>query len=350
VHFEQLQERLRAVPQVAAWPQMLELIDRAVPRGQPAVWDLPVAACAAVGGSSEAALQGAAAVFCSLLSIHLVDDLLDEDPDGDFRRLGAGPAANLALAFQAAAHSLLDVPAIAPGVRAELHACLARMSMATAFGQHLDSREAADEEEYWRVVGAKTPPLFGAALRLGAMLGGAPAATAEELDRLGQVLGKFAQVSDDLADALSKPASADWRRRGNNLAMLYAMVADHPAREDFLALSSACHDPEALAAAQQLLVASGGVSYCAWKMTELSREADLILAGIQLHDLAPLARLLAAHRRPLERLLCAAGAASPLEAAGANGAAGPVGPDGAADPAGATAPVELPTSPAAGQV
>jgi geranylgeranyl pyrophosphate synthase len=313
LRLEQLKMRIRSLPRVAGWPQMMELIERAAQRDdQRSVLDFPIVACQAVGGSAEAAQQGAAAVFCSLLSIHLVDDLLDDDPRGDFRRLGAGAAANLALAFQAAAHEMLDDPEIAPAVRADLHGCLARMALATAFGQHLDSREVACEEEYWQVVGAKTPPLFGAALRLGALVGGAPAAIAGELDRLGQALGRFIQVGDDLTDALRKPAGADWGRRSNNLALLYAMTADHPAREEFLALSAASHDPETLAAAQKLLLSSGAVSYCGFKMIELSREAHAILAGIPLADSRPLAHLLAEQIRPLERILCSVGLEAPL--------------------------------------
>jgi geranylgeranyl pyrophosphate synthase len=312
LQFEQLKARLRSLPQVNAWPQMLEPIESAVHRDLRCVWDFPIVACQAVGGRAAAALAGAAAVFCSLVSIHLVDDLLDDDPQGDFRRIGAGPAANLALAFQAAGHSALDDPEVPKAVRAELHACLARMSLATAFGQHLDSREVSGEVEYWQVVEAKTPPLFGTALCLGALLGGAPASTAGELERLGRLLGTFVQVSDDLADALAQPASADWQRRSNNLAMLYAMTADHPAREDFLALSNASHDSEALAAAQKLLVTSGAVSYCAWKMIELSREAHALLAGVALQDREPLERLLVEQLRPLERLLATAGLEEPL--------------------------------------
>jgi geranylgeranyl diphosphate synthase type I len=310
--FDHLQAKLRSLPHVGAWPQMLALIDGAVHHDLRCAWDFPIVACQAVGGAPEAALPAAAAVFCSLVSIHLVDDLLDDDPDGDFRRLGAGPAANLALAFQAAGHAALDDPGIAPGVRAELQACLAEMALATAFGQHLDSGEVAGEAEYWQVVGAKTPPLFGAALRLGALAGGAPAAVAGELDRLGRLLGTFVQVSDDLTDALAQPPSADWQRRSNNLPMLYAMTADHPARAEFLALSAAGHDPEALTAAQKLLLPSGGVSYCAWKMIELSRQAQAVLAGIPLHDRRPLARLLAEQVRPLEGLLGRMGLAEPL--------------------------------------
>ena len=90
---------------------------------------------------------------------------------------------------------------------------------------------------------------------------------------------------------LSAPSSADscrsattfrtpWRRRPgrlgppfDNLPILYAMTADHPLREMFLDLSARSDDPEALAEAQKILIRSGAVSYCAFKMIELSQEA-----------------------------------------------------------------------------
>jgi geranylgeranyl pyrophosphate synthase len=329
--------RVRALPQVAAWPEMLDMIERAVHRNLQSVWELPFVACQALGGSDDDAVAGGAAVFCALTSIHLVDDMLDDDPRGDYHRLGVGITANLAFAFQAAAHCVLDEPppAIPPERRAELHACLGRMALATSYGQHLDSREIAGEDEYWQVVAGKTPPLFGAALRLGALLAPAAAAAdpsdtadgadvaksadaaqlptvADRLEQLGHTLGLFIQVSDDLADALQAPAGADWRRRANNLPMLYAMTADHPARQEFLAVSAAVDDAAALARAQQILVQCGAASYCAWKMIELSRQAHGLLAGLPLADPRPLREMLGEHLRPLEALLAAVGHDEPL--------------------------------------
>jgi geranylgeranyl pyrophosphate synthase len=309
--FEEIKERVRAVSEISAWPQMLGLTERVVHRETISVWDYPSAACQAVGGEAEAALAGAAAVFCSLISIHLVDDMLDDDPKGDYHRLGAGRAANLALAFQAAGHLLLDAPEVAPAVRAELHATFGRMSLGTAFGQDMDSRELRSEEEYWRTVEAKTPPLFGAAFRLGALLGEAPLSTVDGLYAFGSVLGRFVQVSDDLSDALETPARADWGRRSNNLPILYAMTADHPLRERFLDLSARSDDPETLAEAQKILIRSGAVSYCAFKMIELSQEARETLARVALRDSGPVEKILAAHLQPLHKLLESVGMDEP---------------------------------------
>jgi geranylgeranyl diphosphate synthase type I len=300
--FEELKRRVRELPQLASWPRMLELVERTIHR-EASVWDYPIAACRAVGGSEQAALPAAAAVLCSVISIHLVDDMLDEDPRGDYRVLGAGEVSNCALAFQAAGHRLLDDPEVPPEVRAALQASFADMSLATCFGQALDAREAKSEEEYWRIVECKTPPLFAEALRMGALLGGATAEVAEGLVRLGRVLGRFIQISDDVTDALETPARADWQRRGNNLPILYAMTAPHPAREEFLRLSLAIEDPEALAAAQKILLRSGAVSYCTLKLVEFSRELRELFDRLRLQDPDPIERLIELHQQPLRRLL-----------------------------------------------
>lgn len=311
MRFERLKERVRAVGEVSSWPQMLALVERATHREDVSVWDLPVAACLSVGGTEEAAMPAAAAVFCSVASIHLVDDMLDEDPRGDYHRLGGGTAANLSLAFQAAGHLSLDEPAVAPEVRTALQASFARMSLATCFGQSLDSHEVRGEEDYWRVVGAKTPPLFAEAMRMGALLGGATGGTADLLARLGSALGRYVQVSDDMTDALETPARADWMRRGNNLPLLYAMTAGHPEREEFVRLSANAGDPEALAEAQKILFRSGAVSYCTLKLLEIAREVEDLFAGIPLSSPGPVREILDLHTKPLNRLLESVGVENP---------------------------------------
>lgn len=308
---ERTKDLILALRPVAAWPEMAALVERVQPRGSFGVWEYPRAACEAVGGSPEAAARGSAAILCALLSIHLVDDLLDQDPGGDYRRLGPGGAANLALAFQAAGHQVLDEPTLAPQTRAALQAILAGMALDTAHGQSLDERDLRDEEEYWQVVCAKTPPLFAAAFAIGSLLGGAPPDAADRLGRLGALLGLCVQVSDDLLDALRTPAAADWSRRPNNLAILYAMTAEHPERETFLELSARTEEASALEAAQAILVRCGALSYCVFKMLELLGEARQAMARLGLPSPEPVARLFDAHIEPLQRLFAAAGAPDP---------------------------------------
>jgi geranylgeranyl pyrophosphate synthase len=310
MRFKEMKRRVRELPGIACWPQMLALVERPVPH-ETSVWEYPVAACRAVGGPEDAALPAAAAVFCSVISIHLVDDMLDEDPRGDHHILGVGPVSNFALAFQAAGHLLLDAPEVPREIRPALQASFAGMSLATCFGQGLDARELQSEEEYWQVVGSKTPPLFSEALRMGALLGGASAGTADQLARLGRILGLLIQVGDDVTDALDSPARSDWKRRANNLPILYAMTAPHPDREEFLRLSVRVEDPAALAAAQKILFRSGAVSYCTFKLLELSRQAQDLFAAIPLQDPEWIGRLVDLHLTPLHRLLEQVGVEEP---------------------------------------
>lgn len=309
--FEAIKARVHALREVQAWPEIMQLIGRTTHREGLSVWDYPIASCQAVGGTVAAALPGAAAIFCSLLSIHLVDDMLDDEPDGLFRRLGAGQVANIALALQAAGHRLLSDPSLSPAVSAAAQSSLARMALGTAYGQGLDVREARNEPEYWQIVEAKTPPLFGAAFEMGALLGGAAPEVVERLELIGRILGRFVQISDDLADALQTPAKVDWNRPSNNLAILYASTASHPARDRFLRLAARPEDPEALAEAHHILLKSGAVSYCAFKMIEFSNEAQKALDSVPLHDAEPLSQILRLHLRPLHRVLETAGVEDP---------------------------------------
>ena len=310
--FEQMKQRLLSMPEIAAWPQMVAIIGRARHEEYRSLWDYPFIACRAVGGTDEQAIAGAAAILCSLASVHLVDDMLDEEPGGDYRTLGAGKTANLALAFQAAAHRALEDCGRDTETRAALQARLAHAALATAYGQDLDSRGVESEEDYWRVVEAKTPPLFGVAFHLGARLAGADPATAAELERLGGWIGLYIQVSDDLVDAMKVPAGADWLRPFNNLAILFALTAEHGEREEMRRLTAlAATDPAALDAAQHILLRSGALSYCALKLIELQRQARELLARLPLADPRPIERLLETQITPLDRLFRLVGIETP---------------------------------------
>jgi geranylgeranyl pyrophosphate synthase len=309
--FDELKACILNLATVSSWPQMLAMVERVTHKELLSVWEHPFTACRAVGGDEADALPAGAAVLCSVISIHLVDDMLDDDPYGDYRVLGNGPAANLALAFQAAGHRVLAQAGAGPEIQMALQKSFAEMSLATCYGQHLDARELGSEEEYWRVVECKTPPLFGEALRMGALLGNAAGETADQLARLGRLLGRFVQVSDDLKDVLESPARADWQRRSNSLPLLYAMTAAHPERDEFLSLSLQVEDPEALAAAQKILFRSGAVSYCTLKLVELSRELQGLFAQIPLRDPKPIERFLEVHTRPLHHLLEKVGVENP---------------------------------------
>lgn len=299
----EIRKALLRTPGFSDWPHLVGLVERDVAEDALHCWDYPASACEAVGGRAEAAVPGAAAVFCLLQGIHLVDDILDEDPKGLYRELGPGRAANLALALQAAASRVVESAGLSADREAAILARIARISLDTAYGQELDLGEVAGEEDYWNVVRHKTPPLFSGALYIGAVLGGAELSTAEKVGDIGLSLGKLIQVSDDVKDALSRPAETDWQRGHGNLPILFACTADHPHRERFLELLPAVFQERgALEEAQDLLVKSGAVSFCVYHIVESYRAAIDHLSSIGLPSPRPLEELLRYYLRPVEKL------------------------------------------------
>ena len=310
-------EEILALPVIADWPELVAVIAPAGFETQPvspwACWHLPRLACAAVGGPEAHAIPGMAAVVCLLQSIHLVDDMLDDEPDGWHERLGVGATANLALALQAAAAQLIERAPISADRRVLAHAAVARAAVATARGQALDSQPPAvfDEAAYWRVVDAKTPPLFTVALELGVLLAGADEQQARTVGRLGQSIGRLIQVSDDLKDALESPQSPDWKACWNNLAILFAYLVDHPERARFHQLLEELERPEALDEARAIVIRSGALSYCLYQMGESYRAGIEQISTMSLADRAPLDDLFQSLTRSVRGLFAGHGLAVP---------------------------------------
>lgn len=288
---EQIRARIAALPETAVLPELVTIFERtgSVPHPD---WEIPLAACQVVGGERATALPGAAALACLQISIILVDDILDDDPRGEHLRRGVGATANLAQAFQAAAFELVGTAEVSGAQKAAAGAVLARAALATAAGQQLDVQNLSGEDNYWRVVRAKSTPFYGAAYELGAILGGAETAVAQELYHFGVLVGEMIQIEDDLKDALEKPANADWQQGRNNLLILYARTADHPQRERFEALLPLVADAARLEEAQQLLAGSGALSYAAYQLVERYQKARQLVQKLALPDPAPLQEML----------------------------------------------------------
>lgn len=296
-------EEILQLPLLAGWPQAADLLQRAGSGPRPD-WDLPAVACVAVGGEVALANPGRAAIACLQLSIILVDDLLDDDPRGEYRRIGAGAAANLALALEASAHQFVRDAAMPRERQLLILDRLSQMALQTAYGQSLDSQPAAaTEATYWAVVAAKSTPFYGTALCVGALLGGGTPQVADQMYALGTLLGEIVQVHDDLTDAFQTPAGPDWLQARLNLALLYARLADYPARARFLAIQSEVSRPERLSEAQRLLIQSGAVSYCLYHLIQRYRQATHLLGALALPNPEPVRQLLVRQMAPIVALL-----------------------------------------------
>lgn len=269
------------LPVLQHWPEIKEIVARAT-TARPKYWELPLRACEAVGGASEQAIPAIAAIGCAQMSILLIDDMLDDDPRGEYLQVGHAKAANYAAALQAAALEAFYAGETQSRFRLLGLTNLTRMSLMTALGQHLDIQNPPDEAAYWHVVETKSAFFFGAALYLGALAGGASSRVARGLERFGHLYGCMIQIHDDLNDVMKTPANSDWLLGRSPLPILFAQTTDHPARARFRELCRDISKPGALTEAQDILIRCGAISYCVDQLLRRHRVMRKRLASLPL--------------------------------------------------------------------
>jgi len=202
---------------------------------------LSLLACRAAGGVPEQALPLAA-------SIQLVHDFSlihdDIEDQGDMRRgrptvwklwglaQGINTGDGMLIVAHLAVHRLSEV-----GVPAEIVLEVIRRFDETILtvceGQFLDLSYEGDlrisEADYLAMIGRKTATLVAAASGLGAIVGGANAATTAAMFDFGQNLGLAFQVQDDVlgiwgdSAVTGKPPAADLHRRKVSLPIIHAL-------------------------------------------------------------------------------------------------------------------------------
>ncbi len=297
-----IQTLVGALPEAANWAELVDVLQFTDNISRPD-WLLPIKACVAVGGQEENAQYVASAIACLQLSIKLVDDILDDDPNGPHRELGAGQVANLALGLQSAAIRIVTLNQQGTGLAGTLSNIIARIALETAAGQNMDVQNLAGEDDYWAVVKAKSTPFYGGALEIGGLVGGASTKTANDLHELGVLIGEMIQIEDDLQDAFQVPANADWIQGRNNLPILYARTAEHEEKGQLESLILEIDNRSKLKAAQQILIRSGAASYCLYLLVERYRDARSLLLDMDLRDASPLMRILDDYAESLISLL-----------------------------------------------
>jgi geranylgeranyl diphosphate synthase type I len=292
------------LPCMESWDDARALFQQAASR-KPDHWLIPIRACDAVGGTQEQAIPALLAIGCAHVGILLVDDMLDDDPRGDYHRMGMPAASNMACAFQAA--SLHAISQCIQDTSFKLVALKSfnEMFLSTAFGQFMDAcaQAPADESDYWQVTKTKSSPFFGAALQVGALAGGGRLETAEQLRKLGCLYGEMVQIHDDMHDSMETPANPDWIQGRSPLPILFASQVKHPEQGRFLELSRDITDPVALQEAQEILIRCGAISYCADRLIRKHQTAKGLLNRISLSDPEPVASLLDEVIAPVYELL-----------------------------------------------
>ena len=290
------------IPHLTAWKEARAIFENAASK-RPKHWLLPFHACESVGGSQEQAVPVVTAVGCAHISILLVDDMLDDDPRGDYHRVGMPASANLASVFQAAALHLISqcIKEQIPKVAA-LNS-INEMFLSTTFGQSLDVLTFLDEATYWKVAQTKSSPFFGMALQTGALAGGGTIGISEQLNEVGHLYGEMIQIHDDMHDSMEVPANPDWVQGRAPLPILFASLVNHPQQNRFIKLSQNIRKANALQEAQEILIQCGAISYCADQIIQKYRMAKKLLNNIQLVNPSPVSLLLDEIVDPVSRLL-----------------------------------------------
>lgn len=300
--FSQAIRDFNCLPHIGAWADAEKLFEVAASR-RPAHWLIPVRSCEAVGSSPEQAIPAVVAIGCAHVGILLVDDMLDDDPRGDYHRLGMPAVSNLASFFQSAA-----LHAVSRSTQDSVSQLMAvnsfnAMFLSTAFGQYLDVQALPDESGYWQVAKAKSSPFFGMALQLGALSGGAPLETTDQLKELGYLYGEMIQIHDDMHDSMETPANPDWIQGRSPLPILFASLVEHPDRERFIGLKKQVSSSHALQEAQEILIHCGAISYCADQLIERHQKAMELLQHIPLANYTPISSLFDEIIAPVNHLL-----------------------------------------------
>lgn len=243
----------------------------------------------------------ALSVACLHTSIVLVDDMLDQEPDGIHHQFGAATVANWALMLQAAGAALLLSANLPPNQQLAALTHYHNSAAGTAIGQALDVAGIQSEADYWRIAEQKSGVYFGTLFALGGLFGDG---SADLLYEIGRQYGIMVQISDDLKDCLTE--SADWLTGRTPLPILYAMQVAHPDQAQFQQLQQSLQhapDQSKLATARTILVRSGAISYAIHCLQTRQQKVAPLLAKLPNSQRTSVTTLFARIEQPLNALL-----------------------------------------------
>jgi octaprenyl-diphosphate synthase len=145
---------------------------------------------------------------------------------------------------------------------------------------------AFGEDDYDRLIMAKTASLFGAACEVGALCGAGR--FREPLRRYGERLGRAFQIADDLldyteqSDVTGKPSGLDLKEHKVTLPLIGALRVAGPAARRQVETLFATPEPDDRQVAEvvQIVAEHGGLEYARRRGEEASREAEEALAAL----------------------------------------------------------------------
>lgn len=214
---------------------------------------LALAACAAVGGDMDEALTSACCIEC-IHAYSLIHDDLPGMDDDELRRgkptnhivYGVGMATLAGDGLQTQAFEAISDDWLAKGkpeiglrVLNELARGAGNQGMVVGQAQDLLCESKKIDEITMKYIHAhKTGALIIAAVRIGAIIGGADAAQLEALSRYGMHIGLAFQITDDILDVvgdtavLGKPVGSDEKNEKATYPSMYGLEASRAMAKD----------------------------------------------------------------------------------------------------------------------
>jgi octaprenyl-diphosphate synthase len=146
------------------------------------------------------------------------------------------------------------------------------------------------EDDYYRLIGAKTASLVGAACEMGALAGAPRFRT--NMRRFGERLGMAFQVADDLLDyteveaVTGKPSGTDLREHKVTLPMIHALGRMTRAQRRQVDALFADPSPSDVAIAEVVGIVGecGGLEFARRTGEDFAAEAEEALAGVPASD------------------------------------------------------------------
>lgn len=259
---------------------------------------LVIAAANTYGATISEALPAAAAVevFHNFTLVH--DDIMD---DAALRRGHATVHEkwNLNTGILSGDAMLIEAYKYLEAYQPELALALLKVFNKTALevceGQQYDvdfeAREDVTEHEYLQMIQFKTAVLVGAALQMGALVGGASKKDSETLYNFGLLLGTAFQIQDDYLDAFGSPENFGKTVGGdiieNKKTLLYIKafeLADTSQKEQLRVAYSLKNTEEKITTVKKLFVETGAEQAVKLAVKEYTEKALNLLSELSIES------------------------------------------------------------------
>jgi geranylgeranyl diphosphate synthase type I len=320
---EKVNRFLEGVVELEREPKMLyqaarHIIDAGGKRLRPY---LVLKSCKLVGGNEEDAIPTASALELLHTFTLIHDDIIDEDE----KRRGLPtvhaqwgvPTAIVTgdLLFAKVYETITkftDSKRVPPKRILQVLKDISEATVAICEGQTLDMmferKEAVSEDEYFKMIQAKTAALFETSARCGGILGGAKKSQVESLGRYGHYAGVAFQLIDDVlgltADekALGKPVGSDIREGKRTLIIVHALkhASENQRKKILETLGNRSASAQRIQEIIDLVSSLGSINYAEEKAKGYIEKSKKALASLPAtqdrEDLISLAELIFARK------------------------------------------------------